>query len=113
MLSYRHAFHAGNAGDVLKHAVLAAALGLLVRKDKPLCYLDCHAGAGRYDLADPRAAQTGEHRDGIGRVWERTDVPAALQPYRRCAPPLPRLADGRRDVAPANRPAGPHGAQRQ
>jgi len=81
MLSYRHAFHAGNAGDVLKHAVLAAALELLVRKDKPLCFLDCHGGAGRYDLADPRAAQTGEHRDGIGRVWERTDVPVALQPY--------------------------------
>jgi len=81
VLSYRHAFHAGNAGDVLKHAVLAAALALLTRKDKPLCYLDGHAGAGRYDLADPHALQTGEHRAGIGRVWGRTDAPAALAPY--------------------------------
>jgi 23S rRNA (adenine2030-N6)-methyltransferase len=81
MLSYRHAFHAGNAGDVLKHAVLAAALDLLLRKDRPLCYLDCHAGAGRYDLADARAAQTGEHLGGIRRVWGRTDVPAGLLPY--------------------------------
>lgn len=81
MLSYRHGFHAGNAGDVLKHAALAAALVLLTRKDKPLCYLESHAGAGRYDLADARAQQTGEHRAGIGRLWTRADAPAALQPY--------------------------------
>lgn len=83
MLSYRHGFHAGNAGDVLKHAALAAALALLTRKDKPLCYLESHAGAGRYDLADARARKTGEHRAGIGRLWDRTDAPAALEPYLR------------------------------
>lgn len=81
MLSYRHGFHAGNAGDVLKHAALALALALLARKDKPLCYLESHAGAGRYDLADARAQKTGEHRAGIGRLWDRTDAPAALSPY--------------------------------
>lgn len=83
MLSYRHGFHAGNAGDVLKHAALAAALALLTRKDKPLCYLESHAGAGRYDLADARARKTGEHRAGIGRLWDHTDAPAALEPYLR------------------------------
>jgi 23S rRNA (adenine2030-N6)-methyltransferase len=83
MLSYRHGFHAGNAGDVLKHAALAAALALLARKDRPLCYLESHAGAGRYDLAAARAAKTGEHRAGIGRLWDRTDAPAALEPYLR------------------------------
>jgi 23S rRNA (adenine2030-N6)-methyltransferase len=83
MLSYRHGFHAGNAGDVLKHATLAAALALLTRKDKPLCYLESHAGAGRYDLGDARAQKTGEHRAGIGRLWDRTDAPAALEPYLR------------------------------
>jgi len=81
MLSYRHGFHAGNAGDVFKHAALAAALSLLTRKGKPLCYLESHAGAGRYDLGDARAQQTGEFRAGIGRLWDRADVPAALQPY--------------------------------
>lgn len=83
MLSYRHGFHAGNAGDVLKHAALAAALGLLTRKDKPLCYLESHAGAGRYDLGGARAQKTGEHRAGIGRLWRRTDAPGALEPYLR------------------------------
>lgn len=83
MLSYRHGFHAGNAGDVLKHAALAAALALLTRKDKPLCYLESHAGAGRYDLADARAQKTREHRRGIARLWDRTDTPPALEPYLR------------------------------
>ena len=83
MLSYRHGFHAGNAGDVLKHAALAAALSLLTRKDKPLCYLESHAGAGRYDLADARARKTSEHRAGIGRLWDRDDPPAVLEPYLR------------------------------
>ena len=83
MLSYRHGFHAGNAGDVLKHAALAAVLSLLTRKDKPLCYLESHAGAGRYDLTDARARKTSEHRAGIGRLWDRDDAPAVLEPYLR------------------------------
>ena len=83
MLSYRHGFHAGNAGDVLKHATLAAVLSLLTRKDKPLCYLESHAGAGRYDLADARARKTREYRAGIGRLWDRDDPPAVLEPYLR------------------------------
>ena len=45
MLSYRHAFHAGNHADVLKHAVLVHLLRYLAQKDKPLWFIDTHAGA--------------------------------------------------------------------
>jgi len=51
MLSYRHAFHAGNHADVLKHAVLVSILDYLKQKDKPFWYVDTHSGAGIYDLA--------------------------------------------------------------
>ncbi len=66
MLSYRHAFHAGNFADVLKHTVLVALVQSLRRKEKPFFYLDTHAGAGRYDLTTAVAEKTGEWRDGIG-----------------------------------------------
>jgi 23S rRNA (adenine2030-N6)-methyltransferase len=69
VLSYRHAFHAGNHADVLKHAVLALLLNALKRKDKPFVYIDTHAGAGRYDLTDARALKTREFEDGIARWW--------------------------------------------
>ena len=106
MLSYRHGFHAGNAGDVLKHSALAAALALLTRKDKPLCYVESHAGAGRYDLAGARAQKTGEYRAGIGRLWGRDDAPATLEPYLRAvrgenADGLLRLYPGSPAVAAA------------
>jgi len=81
MLGYRHAFHAGNIADVLKHAALALALEALKRKDKPFCYLETHAGSGRYDLAQEAAQTTGEYHDGIGRLWGRDDNPALLAPY--------------------------------
>ncbi|MDD1612383.1 MAG: 23S rRNA (adenine(2030)-N(6))-methyltransferase RlmJ, partial [Methylococcaceae bacterium] len=51
MLSYRHAFHAGNFADVLKHLILIHVIEHLKKKDKPFCYLDTHAGAGLYSLA--------------------------------------------------------------
>lgn len=79
MLSYRHAFHAGNHADVLKHAVLALLLNALTRKDKPCVYIDTHAGAGRYDLDDPRALQTAEAAAGVARWWASTAAP--LQPW--------------------------------
>ena len=81
MLSYRHQFHAGNFADVFKHALLCALLLHLGRKPKPFCYLDTHAGIGRYDLSHPWARKRGEYRDGIARVWERDDAPHALVPY--------------------------------
>ena len=81
MLAYRHLFHAGNFADVFKHALLTRLLVLLARKDKPLCYLDTHAGIGLYDLGHPWAQKLAEYREGIERVWERTDAPALLAPY--------------------------------
>lgn len=80
-MNYRHGFHAGNFADVFKHAILLALLDALTRKNKPLCYFDTHAGRGRYALTATEAGATGEWRAGIGRLWNRTDVPAPLQRY--------------------------------
>ncbi len=66
-MNYRHAFHAGNHADVLKHIVLVRVLDYMLRKDKPLAVLDAHAGIGRYDLKGAEAYKTGEWKDGIGR----------------------------------------------
>ena len=81
MLSYRHAFHAGNHADVLKHFLLVELLDYLNRKDKPWWYIDTHAGAGCYALDSEHAAKTAEHAAGIGRLWQRDDLPEALRPY--------------------------------
>ena len=81
MLSYRHLFHAGNYTDVFKHALLARLLIALGAKDKPYCYIDTHAGTGRYDLGHEWAWKTREFENGIGRLWERKDIPTALAPY--------------------------------
>jgi 23S rRNA (adenine2030-N6)-methyltransferase len=81
MLAYRHLFHAGNFADVFKHALLARLLIALGRKEKPFFYLDTHAGIGRYDLTHPWAQKAREYENGIGRVWERKDIPEALVPY--------------------------------
>ncbi|GHU08638.1 ribosomal RNA large subunit methyltransferase J [Betaproteobacteria bacterium] len=81
MLSYRHAFHAGNHADVLKHFVLVELLNYYRQKDKPWTYIDTHAGAGCYALGSEVAAKTGEFTDGIGRLWEREDLPAIVQDY--------------------------------
>ena len=67
-MNYRHAFHAGNFADVLKHALLARVLTYMVRKPAPLRVLDTHAGLGVYDLGGGEASRTGEWRDGIGRL---------------------------------------------
>ena len=60
MLSYRHAFHAGNHADMLKHFILFLTLGYFNRKDKPYWYIDTHSGAGLYRLTDDTAQKTGE-----------------------------------------------------
>ena len=67
-MNYRHAFHAGNFADVVKHAVLVRILAYLRRKPAPFRIIDTHAGAGRYDLAGEEAQRSGEWRDGIGRL---------------------------------------------
>ena len=81
MLSYRHSFHAGNHADVLKHIVLMLILENLKLKDKGFYYLDTHAGVGRYQLSSDEAGKTGEYKEGIGRLWERTDLPEEISHY--------------------------------
>ena len=68
MLSYRHAFHAGNFADVLKHLVLVNVLQYAMRKEAPLFYVDTHAGAGLYGLNADAARKTGEAAEGIGKL---------------------------------------------
>ncbi|MEW7312831.1 23S rRNA (adenine(2030)-N(6))-methyltransferase RlmJ [Buttiauxella gaviniae] len=81
MLSYRHSFHAGNHADVLKHTVQSLIIESLKEKEKPFLYLDTHAGAGRYKLSSEHAERTGEYLEGIGRIWQKDDLPAELEPY--------------------------------
>ena len=69
MLSYRHAFHAGNHADVLKHAVVTQLLDYLTQKDKPFWYIDTHSGAGLYALDHEWAQKKAEFETGIGPLW--------------------------------------------
>ncbi len=80
MLSYQHAYHAGNMADVHKHAILAWILEYMTRKDKPLTYMETHAGRGLYDVTDEMAAKTGEAAQGIAiaRKWFAADHPYAV-----------------------------------
>ncbi|NQD94883.1 23S rRNA (adenine(2030)-N(6))-methyltransferase RlmJ [Pseudomonas sp. CrR25] len=80
-MNYRHAFHAGNHADVLKHLILCRLVALLSRKEAPVAYLDSHAGVGLYDLAGDQASRTGEWREGIARLWQADDVPDPLVDY--------------------------------
>lgn len=83
-MNYRHAFHAGNPADVMKHATLARVLAYLMRKDAPFRVLDTHSGAGLYDLAGANALRTGEADTGIETLLS-ADLPPAvaelLEPY--------------------------------
>jgi len=81
MLSYRHAFHAGNFADVLKHSVLTLVLDYMIRKEKGFHYIDSHSGAGMYQLTDDYAQKTGEYKNGIAKLIGATNLPDALQPY--------------------------------
>ncbi len=84
-MNYRHAFHAGNHADCLKHALLVGLLRALARKPTPFTVLDTHAGIGRYDLAGAEAGATGEWHDGIGRLWAAPHPD--LADYLALAPP--------------------------
>jgi 23S rRNA (adenine2030-N6)-methyltransferase len=81
MLAYRHAFHAGNHADVLKHTVLMLVLRYMNSKDKPYRLIDTHAGAGGYSLEGRYAQKKGEFEQGILRLWARDDLPDALADY--------------------------------
>jgi 23S rRNA (adenine2030-N6)-methyltransferase len=79
MLSYQHIYHAGNLADVHKHSLLAWMLEYLTRKDKPLTYLETHAGRALYDLGGEEARKTGEAAAGISRArtWFKPEHPYA------------------------------------
>ena len=81
MFSYRHAFHAGNHADVLKHTVLVAVLQHLIQKDAALTVLDTHAGAGLYRLDGDYAHASGEAAEGFLRLAQASALAPALQEY--------------------------------
>lgn len=80
-MNYRHAFHAGNHADVLKHLVLCRIIALLSRKEAPFAYLDTHAGVGLYDLRGDQASRTGEWLEGIAKLWQADNIPEPLSDY--------------------------------
>lgn len=84
MLSYRHAYHAGNHADILKHWVEVLCIQYMKNKDKPFFYIDTHAGAGLYALYEGFAQKTGEYKDGIGRLWNQKNIPAVFDDYLQC-----------------------------
>ena len=81
MLAYRHAFHAGNHADVLKHTVLTLVLRHMNQKDRPYRLVDTHAGAGGYSLEGHFAQKKGEFEQGVLRLWDRNDLPPAVADY--------------------------------
>ena len=87
MLSYRHSFHAGNHADVLKHIVLMLILENLKLKEKGFFYLDTHSGVGRYRLSSNESEKTGEYKEGIGRLWDQTDLPEDVARYVKIVAP--------------------------
>jgi 23S rRNA (adenine2030-N6)-methyltransferase len=94
-VNYRHAFHAGNHADVLKHAVLLFCLDALRRKPTPFAVLDTHAGRGLYDLTGEEAQRSPEWRDGVARLWNWPEPPplvarylAALRAWNGASEPL-------------------------
>ncbi len=98
MLSYQHIYHAGNAADVHKHALLAAMLGYLTRKDKPLSYLETHSGRGLYMLDAAEALKTGEAASGVIALQNKL---AKTHPY------IEALTDIRAQYGPQAYPGSP------
>jgi 23S rRNA (adenine2030-N6)-methyltransferase len=80
-MNYRHAFHAGNHTEVLKHAVLLFCLDALKRKPAPFAVLDTHAGIGRYDLLSEEALRSPVWQDGIARIWDWPGAPPLIVRY--------------------------------
>jgi 23S rRNA (adenine2030-N6)-methyltransferase len=82
-MNYRHAFHAGNFADLVKHAALLLMLRDLTAEGEPLTVVDTHGGAGAYDLEGDMAARTGEAAEGIGRLMADAGAPEALGPLKQ------------------------------
>jgi 23S rRNA (adenine2030-N6)-methyltransferase len=99
-MNYRHAFHAGNHADVLKHVTLLAWLDALMGKDAAVFVLDTHGGRGHYALDAEAAERTGEGQAGIGRLWGKHGLPAAVQ--RLCGVVAASNPDGKLRVYPGS-----------
>jgi 23S rRNA (adenine2030-N6)-methyltransferase len=83
-MNYRHAYHAGNFADVVKHIILTRIVLYLQRKDQAFRVIDTHAGIGRYDLQGIEAGKTNEWQGGVGRLLEaKLDAAVAelIKPY--------------------------------
>jgi len=78
-MNYRHAFHAGNFADVLKHVVLMMLVEHLKKKPAPFFFLDTHAGRGTYDLSDSQAQRSGEYQNGIGRLLDLREAALPME----------------------------------
>ncbi len=81
-MNYRHAFHAGNFADLVKHATLLRLMAALTRSGGPLTVIDTHAGRGLYDLSGPEALRSGEARAGIGQLMTAADLPPVFAGLR-------------------------------
>ena len=102
MFSYRHAFHAGNHADVLKHTVLIAVLKHLTQKDTALTVFDTHAGAGLYRLDGDYAGTSGEVEDGVFKLFKALALVGTARPAIKVIAPM--LADYLALVAGFNAP---------
>ncbi len=84
-MNYRHAYHAGNFADVLKHALMVGLIRALQKKEKGFVIVDTHAGRGSYDLGAAGQGETRERApewpDGIGRLWDGGEAPAEIRDY--------------------------------
>jgi 23S rRNA (adenine2030-N6)-methyltransferase len=81
MLSYRHAFHAGNHADVLKHYIFSLVLDYFNQKDKPYWVIDTHAGAGMYSLQEGFAQKNAEYTNGIQKLLNAPNIPESFTGY--------------------------------
>lgn len=81
MLSYIHAFHAGNSGDILKHIVFSLTLEHLCKKEKPFSVIDTHSASGRYSLKDERLIKTGEAENGIKKILSQKNLVCHCDSY--------------------------------
>jgi 23S rRNA (adenine2030-N6)-methyltransferase len=81
MLSYQHGYHAGNFADVLKHLILCQTISYFRQKNKPLCYIDTHAGQGMYQMNSPEAQKNKEYLTGIGQLWDKPELPVPVADY--------------------------------
>ena len=93
-MNYRHAFHAGNFADLVKHAALLAVLEEMLASSAPVTVVDTHAGRGLYDLTSDEAQRSGEAKAGIGMLMQARDLPQAMMPLRSAVVELNRARQG-------------------